>query len=72
MNFYLDKYELRANITEIKRSVMTMISGMMILSLSVTEITMMMMIMMISLMLQMIVFVLYRIILQSFNEDYQG
>ena len=45
---------------------MTMISGMMILSLSVTEITMMMM-MMISLMLKMIVFVLYRIISQIFK-----
>ena len=50
---------------------MTMISGMMILSLSVTEITMMMM-MMISLMLKMIVFVLYRIISQIFKEDHQG
>lgn len=49
---------------------MTMISGMMILSLSVTEITMMMM--MISLMLKMIVFVLYRIISQIFKEDHQG
>ena len=48
---------------------MTMISGMMILSLSVTEITMMMMI---SIMMKMIVFVLYRIISQIFKEDHQG
>ena len=48
-----------------------MISGMMILSLSVTEITMMMM-KMISLMLMMIVFVRYQIILQILNEDHQA
>ena len=48
---------------------MTMIWGMMILSLSVTEITMMMI--MISLMLKMIVFVRYQIILQILKEDHQ-
>ena len=47
---------------------MTMIWGMMILSLSVTEITMMMMI---SLMLKMIVFIRYQIILQILKEDHQ-